>query len=365
MNQLAGVGDQELNKAISVQLSAFSKREIKDGYKLLPHPNFYGAKMTYKCRKGFVLLLLLIIVALNDKSWAFLDFDFSNNLVPLKEIKSGGVSKDGIPAVIFPEIITAKKAVEFMKDSDRVMGLSINKKSRAYPIKILNWHELVNDRLGERDVLISFCPLCGTGLVFDRRVGNKELTFAVSGLLYNSDLLFYDHHSDSLWSQIEGKAITGKFSGSKLKQLPSYHTTWDYWKKQHPETTVALPELGYMPSYEADEYAAYNKSNELMFPVSKKDTRFHPKETIIGVRLNGVAKAYFYSTLEKLKTPIADAVGGQPILVHYDKASSTAYITNKNNKLLNSTVGFWFAWYAFNSDTLIYNTAISSQLLTE
>ncbi len=109
MNLLTGVGDQELNKAINVELSAFSKREIKDGYKLLPDPSFYGAKMTHKCRKGFVLLLLLIILALNDKSWAFLDFDFSNNLVPLKEINREESQKTASRLLSFRKSLPQKK----------------------------------------------------------------------------------------------------------------------------------------------------------------------------------------------------------------------------------------------------------------
>ena len=301
-----------------------------------------------------VFSILVLLFTTSNNSWAFLEFDFSNNLVPLKELKRGGVPKDGIPAILMPEIVTAEEAKEFMNGSDRIMSLSVNGEHRAYPIKILNWHELVNDTLGDRDVLVSFCPLCGTGLVFERNIGDEALIFGVSGLLYNSDLLFYDDKTDSLWSQIEGKAITGKFSGKKLKLLPSLYTTWEHWKNLHPDTTVALPELGYMNSYDANEYAEYNKSKELYFKVSKKDPRFHPKERVIGTRLNGVAKAYFFSKLNELPSPVKDTLGGEKIMVHYDKKSSTAYITDMTGNVLESIVGFWFAWYAFNSDTLVY-----------
>ena len=164
-------------------------------------------------------------------------FDFSEHSIPINEIHSGGPAKDGIPALYDPEFITANDA-HYLKSSDRVLGLSINGESKAYPLRILNWHELVNDRVGGTDVLVSYCPLCGTGMAFDSNINGERTLFGVSGKLYNSDVLFYDRKTESLWSQIKMEAVTGPLTGSRLKLLPLVHTTWEAWKKKHPDTKV-------------------------------------------------------------------------------------------------------------------------------
>ena len=285
---------------------------------------------------------------------AMSDFDISNPLVPLDSIMSGGPGKDGIPAILMPEFIKADEVGDFLKDTDRVMALSVGGEHRAYPIKILNWHEMVNDEVGDKLLLITFCPLCGTGMLFERTVDGKEYSFGVSGLLYESDMIFYDHQTDSLWSQVEGKAITGKMSGKQLTALPIRNTTWGSWKKKHPDTKVLDINTGHKRSYDVNPYEGYDKTPSLMFPVSKSDNRFNPKDMVIGVRVNGKARAYFYNDLAKLETPFEDKIGGRKVDVHFDKEAMAGYITDKEGNDLPAVVGFWFAWYTFNQDTDVY-----------
>jgi len=181
-------------------------------------------------------------------SWVFVflsGFDTSRHSIPVDEIFSGGPKKDGIPALSQPEFVAANKADIFMKDDDRVLGLARNGQVKAYPVKILNWHEIVNDTIGKQGVVVTFCPLCGTGMVFDGKINGKNLTFGVSGLLYQSDMLLYDRATDSLWSQIKGEAVTGPLMGARLKLLSSTQTTWAQWKKNHPETLVLSQKTGY------------------------------------------------------------------------------------------------------------------------
>ena len=135
-------------------------------------------------------------------------FDISNSSIPTNEILHGGPPRDGIPAISNPKHVSADQA-SFLRDSDRVIGIEINGEARAYSIGILNWHEIVNDRIGNQSVAITYCPLCGTGVAFDATIDGEVTEFGVSGLLYNSDVLLYDRNSESLWSQIKRQALAG------------------------------------------------------------------------------------------------------------------------------------------------------------
>ena len=132
---------------------------------------------------------------------ALCGFDTSRHSIPVDDIYDGGPGKDGIPAILHPKIISAEEAGQtFLKKSDRILGIVQNGQAKAYPIKILNWHEIVNNRIGGGSMVVTYCPLCGTGMVFDTKVNGRKLTFGVSGLLYQSDMLLYDHQTESLWS---------------------------------------------------------------------------------------------------------------------------------------------------------------------
>ncbi|MCH8156388.1 MAG: DUF3179 domain-containing protein, partial [Nitrospinae bacterium] len=166
-------------------------------------------------------------------------FDYSKHSIPLDDIYDGGPGKDGIPAIMRPKFVSAEEADRGMlKNNDRVIGLVLKGKARAYPIKILNWHEIVNDRMAGHSIVITFCPLCGTGMIFDAMLKGRKMTFGVSGLLYQSDMLLYDHQTESLWSQIKSEAVTGPLTGARLKLLASTQTTWKQWKQKHPATQV-------------------------------------------------------------------------------------------------------------------------------
>ena len=176
------------------------------------------------------VLVLLSTLACADR---YNDFDISNLSVPIDYIEPGGPPRDGIPAIHSPNYIRANKA-KFLNGSDPVIGIKIGNTAVAYPLHILNWHELVNTVIEHQPILVSYCPLCGTGMVFSAKVGVKELDFGVSGLLYNSDVLFYDTQTESLWSQILKRSIAGSLQGKELESIPSEHTTWAAWKKTTP-----------------------------------------------------------------------------------------------------------------------------------
>ena len=191
---------------------------------------------------------LLLLAAVTTSGQSLNGFDLSNASLPVSQILSGGPPRDGIPAIDRPRFIAARQAA-FLGDDDRVLGVYHKGIARAYPIRILNWHEIVNDQFAGEAVVVSFCPLCGTGTAFSTLHG-KAKTFGVSGLLYNSDLLLYDRETESLWSQIAATAISGPLRGEGLTLLPVAHTTWADWRKRYPDTTVLSTDTGYSRDYQ-------------------------------------------------------------------------------------------------------------------
>ena len=297
-----------------------------------------------------VKIIILALFCLGLSGW-----DYSKHSIPLKDIQSGGPPKDGIPAIDNPQFVSAAIADRtFLKNSDRVLTLVLGGKKKAYPIKILNWHEIVNDKLAGRNVVVTFCPLCGTGMVFDRNIAGREMDFGVSGLLYQSDVLLYDRQTESLWSQIKMQAVAGSMTGTRMELLAATHTTWGAWKKKHPETMVLSTKTGYDRNYQRDPYLGYYKSEDIMFGVANTSRRYHPKEQVIGIRIGRFAKAYPFSELSRVKSPVSDRIGKKKIRIHFDEASRTAVIRDEKGKDLPTVVGFWFAWYAFHPKTLVF-----------
>ncbi len=280
-------------------------------------------------------------------------FDLSNSLVPRAEIRHGGPPRDGIPAIDEPHFVVADEAT-FLRDEERVLGMVRNGIAKAYPIRILNYHEIVNDRFGDEAVVVSFCPLCGTGMGFSANVAGRARSFGVSGLLYNSDVLLYDRESESLWSQIMKKAVTGPLRGAKLDHLPLTHTTWRDWRGQHADTLVLSTDTGHRRDYSRTPYAGYETSADIYFPVGKVDRRYHPKELVIALNLNGAAKVYPFAELSRTDGAISDVLGGDAIRVEFDVRNRTGRILDAAGRELPSVIAYWFAWIAFHPESEVY-----------
>lgn len=280
-------------------------------------------------------------------------FDLSNTSIDAAKIRHGGPAKDGIPAIDRPKFISAADA-KFLQGDDRVLGLSINGISKAYPIRILNYHEIVNDFMADQAVVITYCPLCGSGMAFDAHIKDQNITFGVSGLLYNSDVLLYDRETNSLWSQILSEAISGKQKGTRVKLLSLTHTSWSDWFRQHPDTLVLSTETGYRRDYSKSPYLGYEKSRSLYFPVEMLNQQYHPKEFIIGLSIQGKHKAYPFIELAKQPSPVKDTFMGQSLTVIFDPQHQTAKILDKDNHELPTTMSFWFAWMAFYPDSEVF-----------
>ena len=206
----------------------------------------------------------------------------------MDEILRGGPPRDGIPALDSPATVGAGSAP--WRDDEMVVGVELPGGARAYPLAILVWHELINDAVGGRPILVSYCPLCGTAMVFDRRVDGAERHFGVSGLVYRSDLLMFDRETESLWSQISAESVTGPSLTQRLTLLRSKLRPWGEWKRAHPETTVLSAETGHRLPYGYSPYGGYDTSKRLLFP-APADPRYHPKMRTVGLRLpDGTAR---------------------------------------------------------------------------
>lgn len=171
-------------------------------------------------------------------------FDVSNATIPVEEIRSGGPPRDGIPSIDHPKIEPAPE-VNFLRDDDIVIGVEHKGEARAYPLRILVWHEIVNDVIADKPVTVTYCPLCGTAMVFDATVDGRQRSFGVSGLLFNSDVLMYDRETNSLWSQLGMRAVSGPAVGKTLTWLPSERLTWKAWRTAHPNGEVLSPDTGH------------------------------------------------------------------------------------------------------------------------
>lgn len=281
-------------------------------------------------------------------------FDLKGASVPAERILAGGPPKDGIPAIDRPQFIPAQAAR--LSPEERVLGVAVSGIAKAYPIRILNWHEIVNDRFATEPVVITYCPLCGSGIAFRATVRGKPASFGVSGLLYNSDVLLYDRETNSLWSQIGREAIAGPRKGERLAAVPTSNTTWAEWRTRHPDTQVLSEDTGFRRDYGRDPYAGYASSAALYFDVSATNKRYHPKELVVGVESGGRYKAYPFSELEKAPIPVRDSVGGQAIEVRFDRTHRTAIVRDAEGAERFSLITYWFAWYAFHPETEVYQS---------
>jgi len=258
----------------------------------------------------------------------------------------GCPQRDCIPSIDRPEFLKPAD-VDYLDGDDIVLSLTINNITRAYPTRILDRHEIVNDYFGDTPVAVTYCPLCGSGLAFVRVLDGKDVELGVSGLLHNNDLIMYDRRTQSLWQQISGTAIAGPRRGSTLQSLPVTMNLWEEWKALNPQAEVlALPAS--QQHYRKKAYGDYDSSGRLLFPVTARDARLHVKKVVYGVEIGEQSIAVEDQWLKNngswqyeingkaLRLEMNDAGGvtgslaGEPIPVHRM---------------------YWFAWFSFHPDT--------------
>lgn len=233
------------------------------------------------------------------------------------------VPQDAIPALILPKYESPAQ-VKYLQPDDRIIALRFNGHDLAYPTRILNHHEIVNDAIGGAFIVVTYCPLCGSAAAFDPSVNGRDLVFGVSGDLYDSNLLMYDHETDSLWVQVTGTAVFGKLKGARLREIPVAYDTWSHWKAEHPAGEVLAIPGGYGNRYRYDgpgAYYGYSSTQALWFAVSHLDARLPNKTRVLGVEVRGTYKAYPESLIRE-STVIHDDVGGTKIALIVDRAGA-------------------------------------------
>jgi hypothetical protein len=328
------------------------------------------------------------------------------------EILSGGPPRDGIPSVDNPQFITIAEARSWLADNEPVIALELNGLARAYPLQILTWHEIVNDQIGDTPVLVTFCPLCNSAIVFDSRIDGQALEFGTSGLLRHSDLIMYDRTTESLWQQFTGEAIVGDMVGQQLTILPSSLVSFADFVAAYPNGEVLSRETGFGDSYAQryglNPYAGYDTlgRNPFLFD-GELDGRLQAVERVITISFENIDVAYPLSALSQIGV-INDSPGGHDLVIFHKAGTSSALDSERislgrdvgatgvfepqvdGQKLTFSKEGeaivdeqtgtvwnvlgqavdgpltgtqltpivhgdhFWFSWAAFKPDTIIY-----------
>ncbi|MFP4227912.1 MAG: DUF3179 domain-containing protein [Salinivenus sp.] len=245
------------------------------------------------------------------------DTDWSQHTIDPSTLKDGGPSKDQIPAIDNPSFVSIDAARDWIDPQEPVIAIEHNGDARAYPLQILTWHEIVNDRLGGTPVAVTFCPLCYSALVFDRRVDGETLSFGVSGLLRHSDLVMYDRATETLWQQFTGEAIVGDRAGDALTKIPSQILSFEQFAAAHPEAEVLSRDTGHQRPYGRNPYAGYDDVETQPFMIDgPTDGRLPPMEKVVAVTVGDTHKAYRRATTQE-QNVVHDTVAGRPLVVFH------------------------------------------------
>ncbi len=235
-------------------------------------------------------------------------------LVPVAEVYDGGVGRDGIPAITDPDMLSASSGDSWLDGEDIVYGIVTEDAAQAYPQRILDWHEIINHGSGDLAFALTYCPLTGSAVGMKRTVDGRTTTFGVSGLLYNSNLIAYDRLTESYWSQMQLRCITGPNMGDAVSFVQVVETRWDVWKAMYPETRVMSDITGFARPYADYPYEDYKTSSALKFPVAHHDSRFFAKDRVHGVLVAG--EAVIFPLIKFPESPMAynHLVSGLPVV---------------------------------------------------
>ena len=333
--------------------------------------------------------------------------DFSRHTVAFDEIQSV-LGRDGIPAIDRPRFQTIEEAESVMGDLEPVITFKINGEAKAYPLSILTWHEVVNDTVGGEPVIVTFCPLCNSALAFKRTLDGRVFDFGVSGKLRNSDLIMWDRQTQTWWQQLTGEAIVGELAGHTLEIIPASIISWADFKEANPDSLVLSRDTGFSRPYGSNPYAGYDRVDRPPFLFDgEEDDRLLPKERVAAFEIGDVSAAFPFRVLET-EGVVNDPVNGTDVVVFFksgtvsaldraliidskDVGSTGVFVAQldgkkltfrlQDGKFVDDQTGsvwnilgeavegemkgksltpiihgnhFWFAWGAFNPDTLIY-----------
>ncbi|MBI1971312.1 MAG: DUF3179 domain-containing protein [Candidatus Wildermuthbacteria bacterium] len=278
--------------------------------------------------------------------------------VPPEEIISGGPPKDGIPSIDNPKFIPIQEADKWLSNNEPGIAFSRGNTHRFYPYQILVWHEILNDTAEGERILVTYCPLCLTGFIFDPLVKGERVEFGTSGKLWKSNLVMYDRKTDSLWSQILGQAIAGEMTGTTLHAFPSDQMLYGNWKKAFPAGQVLSRDTGAVRFYGSNPYGDYFSATNLALSLAKPtDIRLPNDAFVFGIVRDGEAKAYWTDAVKE-KGEIEDSFAGTVFVLRYDEKLDVVRVFEKladgREERINPFSAFWFSWAAAHPDTSLY-----------
>ena len=349
----------------------------------------------------------LAISSVSTRGW---ETDFSRHTVPYFQIISGGPPRDGIPPIDEPKFIAPGEAGDWLADREPVIAFELNGEAKAYPLQIMTWHEIVNDTVGGVPVVATFCPLCNSAIVFDRRIDGVVYDFGTSGKLRNSDLIMWDRQTESWWQQLTGEGIVGTMAGRRLTFMPASIISWGDFKEAFPGSLVLSRDTGHVRNYGNNPYAGYDRADQPPFLYDGPlDSRLLSKERVVALTVAGVDVAFPFAVLES-EGAVNHTVEGQDIAVFFNLGTASPLdvrnirdsrdvgatgvfdpnldgrkFTFRNNgngifdnetnsewNILGQAVNgamagsrltpivhanhFWFAWAAFKPDTVMYQS---------
>lgn len=271
----------------------------------------------------FIVFLSLALVATTGFGQSLpthSDFktDLSKRTIDLSELRGGGPPKDGIPAIFKPRFDGVAAASKWLADVEPVLVVRHAGVVRVYPFQILIHHEMVNDQIGDTPILASYCPLCNSAIVFDRRVNGETLTFGVSGMLRLSDMVMYDRQTDTLWQQFTGDAIVGEYVGTRLTVVSSQVTDFGAVRQRFPEAQVLNQNTGYYRPYGSTPYPGYEGNGRTVFPVNyRKQGGINALDRVVGVTISGQTVAHKMSTIRRARV-VSGAIGDSPYVIFHD-----------------------------------------------
>jgi hypothetical protein len=278
-------------------------------------------------------------------------FDLANARVPRESIVAGGPPRDGIRSVDAPGFSPPQEA-SWVGPLSILVGLEVGGDARGYPVHLLEYHQVVNDVVGGVPVAVAYDPLTGAARAFRREVDGRRLEFGVSGLLYNSSFLLHDRETSSLWLHWTGEALAGPLAGRRLERLRVRQEIRDIWLTRQPGSRIlARPDPRHI-DYRYSPFEKYWVSDEIPYPVKARDPRYHAKELVLGVLIEGRARAYLGSLLTAADKHVVEEVSGRRIEVHYE--SEAAAFVWEAPPDVDVSEAYWFAWKAFHPDTEVW-----------
>ena len=400
------INRQEVFEKATVTLNELTGQDFGDTPAAWPRWfEWVGANLDdYRPPDGYPQLKRRFLSSIHPGFEQFLQgYEDTSRIEPF-EIEWGGVAPDGIPPLEFPPSIPAEEA-DYLESHERVFGVSINGEHRAYPLRIMNPHEMANDMLGGEPISLAYCTLCGAGIAYSGKFDGIETTFGTSGFLYRSNKIMYDRETLSLWNQELGQPVIGPLadSGIQLDFFSTLLTTWGEWKDAHPDTTVLSLDTGvYQPGRYFPEdnpnatYYEYFHTPGTMFPVWLRDDRLEDKDVVLGVNVGDAQKAYPVHVLQ-VERVVNDTLGEANVVVLASEISQAAKAYERGDQEFSRTEGdastgvpmklvdkngqvwdvteealvnasdssqtlpripthssFWFGWFAFYPDTELY-----------